>query len=64
MSSWLAKSPPMQALIQQAVQANTNENIKAQHYWPFVGETIGGFHSRIASNAENVSIIRLHITMS
>ena len=35
-ASWLLKSLTTQLFVQQIVQANREENIKAAHYWPSV----------------------------
>ena len=34
--SWLLKSPTTQPFVQQHVLANSNENIKVSHSWPFM----------------------------
>ena len=51
------RSPGTPLLVQQLVQANTREIIKAAYYWSFVREKNtgdGGFPSQRASNAESI----------
>ena len=45
--------------VQQLVQVNNKENIKAQHYWPFV-EGIVGFPSQRDSISESISMPQCH----
>ena len=40
-SSWRLISPPTRHFVQELVQTNGKEKIKASHWWPFERESIG-----------------------
>ena len=50
------KSPASRLFAQQFAHGQIKENIKAPRHWPLGVESIGGFPSQRASNAENISI--------